>query len=108
MLTFACKTYAKNNSEFTDSLFTSGGTCNGFYKRVRNGIKLYTMQNKLEAFLVDNSHGERFVVTAHTTEQGDRYSFSTCSTTEKWLGIENMGSQAQYDAVTSAIKSINR
>jgi len=63
----------------------------GFYRASDNGIHLYKLDKTLEAYAVRNNRQGYFVVTA--TRQGDgavRYMFSTCSTTEKWLGIEDM------------------
>lgn len=92
MLTFNGKRFAKNDAEFTGSLFQPGGTCCGYYKRLRNGIKLYDQQHQLQAFLVDNRHGERFVVTAYTFpgDGRDRFMHSTTTSTARWLGIEGL------------------
>lgn len=55
MLTLNGKKFARNDSEFTDSLFQSGGTCVGFYKPRRNSIVLMNMQR--ERIGVINCHG---------------------------------------------------
>lgn len=48
MLSFNGKKFARNNDEFTDSLFDCGSTCVGYYKRTKNGVVLYDMQrNKI-------------------------------------------------------------
>jgi len=63
----------------------------GFYRASENGIHLYKLDKTLEAYAVRNTCQGYFVVTA--SSQGDgavRYMFSTCSSTEKWLGIEDM------------------
>lgn len=101
MIKFNGKKYAKNDREFTESLFDASGTCNGFYKRIKNGIQLFDMQRNLAAFIVDRP-SEKFVVTAHKVEGRARYMFSTCSLTEKWLGIESMSGQAQFDAIKAS------
>lgn len=62
----------------------------GFYGLSQSGIHLYRLDRELEAYVVRNNHQGYFVVTA--TRQADgapRYMFSTCSTTEKWLRIED-------------------
>ena len=103
MIQFNDKTYARNDAEFVASLFQAGNTCNGYYKRTANGIRLYTMQKQLAAFIVINRYNERFVVTASMFNGRPRYMYSTCTHTEQWLGIENMG-LAQID---QAIRSID-
>ena len=45
MLVINGKKFAINDKEFTDSLFHRGGTCVGFYKVMKNEIKLYNLQN---------------------------------------------------------------
>ena len=45
MLVINGKKFAVNDKEFTDSLFHRGGTCVGFYKVMKNEIKLYNLQN---------------------------------------------------------------
>jgi hypothetical protein len=54
MFVFNGKKYAKNDAEFTSSLFDAGGTCSGFYKRTKNGIRLFNMQREPLAFIVTN------------------------------------------------------
>ena len=44
MITLNGKQFARNDSEFTDSLFTSGGTCAGYYKPNKRSISLLDMQ----------------------------------------------------------------
>ena len=41
------KKFARDDNEFTSSLFASGGTCVGYYKRLQNKIKLFDMQKEL-------------------------------------------------------------
>ena len=47
MIVINNKKFALNDSEFTDSLFKSGGTCIGYYKPLKNQIKLFDMNNNL-------------------------------------------------------------
>lgn len=100
MIEFNGKKYAKNDAEFVGSLFDAGGTCNGFYKRVKNGIRLFDMKHNLAAFIVDRP-SEKFIVTAHMQDGKPRYMFGTGSYTEKWLGIESLGMQATFDAINA-------
>lgn len=80
--------------------------CHGFYKKSRVGISLYKPTGELEAFIVNNSHQGYFVVTASTRNGQPFYMHSTCSLTEKWLGLENMGLMATSDAIL-AIQFVN-
>jgi len=86
MLIFNGKKYAKNDAEFVGSLFDPSGTCNGYYKRLKHGVKLYNMQRELTAYIVDRSPLERFIVSAGTHAGKDRYMYGLSSTAEQWLG----------------------
>jgi len=44
MITLNNKQFARNNKEFVNSLFTTGSTCVGYYKPLKNQIKLMDMQ----------------------------------------------------------------
>jgi hypothetical protein len=85
MLEFNGRKFARTTTEPA-----AGTEIHGFCKRERNGWKLYDMQRQLQAFLVDNAHKERFIVTAYTFagDGRDRFMFSTTTATERWLGIE--------------------
>jgi hypothetical protein len=41
------KKFAANNKEFVLSLLKSGGTCNGYYKPLKNRVKLFDAQMNL-------------------------------------------------------------
>ena len=70
MITFSNKTYAKNDKEMVNSLFTSGGTCAGFYKKRKNGFLILDLQKKPFAFIVSNPSQGYFVVNATKTDDG--------------------------------------
>lgn len=70
MLTINNRKFARNDDEFTSSLFADGGTCSGFYKRTKRTIKLYNMRRELFACAVNNRHGERFIVSASIQANG--------------------------------------
>jgi hypothetical protein len=91
MITFNGLKFAKNNSELVDSLFTSGGTCAGLYKRTMNGTKLYRPNGELFAYIVHNPKQGYFVVSAGMREDRPFYMYSTCSIDEKYLKLENVG-----------------
>lgn len=100
MLIFNGKSYAKNDKEFTASLFKpfNGQTCNGYYRKMADGIKLMRQDKTIEAFIVNRS-GEKFVVSASDHNGKTRYMYACCSTTEKWLGLSDMGMQDTYNAI---------
>ncbi len=106
MLTFNGKQYAKNDKEFVDTLFTSGNTANGFYKKVKSGIKLYNMQKELIAFIKRDS--SPFVVNAYTYagDGKDRYMFSTSSTVEIYLSIYDLGYRETREVCQQAINQL--
>lgn len=47
MITLNGKKFAANNNEFTLSLFDKTGTCVGYYKRMKNSVKLFDMQRNM-------------------------------------------------------------
>ena len=92
MIIFNGKKYAKNNDEFLNSLFEAGGTCNGFYKKLKKGIRIFNMQHELMAFIVNNGYNERFVVSARLTDTNKpRYLFSLTDSDECYLGLDKVG-----------------
>lgn len=88
------KHYSKNLAE-SKRLVREGGeaflathTHGGFYRLHTNGVLFLDRNKEPFAYAVIDSHsGTCFFVTAHRTEQGTRYMFSTCTHTEKELGI---------------------
>ena len=100
MITFNGNKFAKTESEFTNSLFESGGTCLGYYRKVKGGIKLLDHNKELFAFIVSRGH-ESFIVSA-TQKKGKRavYMFSTSSIDDKKLGLDKLA----YSEVISACK----
>jgi len=70
MITIGNKKYAKNNSEFMDSLFVAGGTCAGFYKVYKNRIIFKDMQGKPFACLVANDDYSPYFVCCSKLDNG--------------------------------------
>lgn len=101
MLIFNGKKYAKNDREFTDSVFTDQ-TCVGYYKKQRNGTHIYDMQRQLVAYIVANDKQGYFVVTARTYENKPFYMRGLSSYTAEFLGLSltanesNIVKTAQY------------
>ena len=103
MLTLNGRKFARNDAEFTDSLFTPGGTCAGFYMRTPEGVYLYDMQRTLIGFMKADA---RFtgLVTAHTDDTGrTHYMFGACSTLERLTGFDALTYSQQDAAVRSAL-----
>ena len=76
--------FAKNDKEFTSSLFEQGGTCVGYYKKTVNGIQLMDMQKNIVAFIANGikRREQPFIVSATRTSKGIRYSYSLSSNME--------------------------
>ena len=87
MLIINGKKYAKNKKEFAESLF-SNLTCSGFYKVVKNGVRLSDHQNSAFAFIFDNGRSDRGIVSCRKDGNRYRYMFSTMTTDEIKLGYE--------------------
>jgi hypothetical protein len=97
------KTMTFNGKTFVNIKAKEVGACHGFYSRKKNGVSLFKPTRDLEAFIVDNDKQGHFVVTAGNRSGKPFYMFSTCTLTEKWLGIEGMGMQQTRDCI-KAIK----
>lgn len=52
MITLNNKQFARNEKEFTDSLFSTGGTCAGYYRKNKKSITI--MNHKKEKISVIN------------------------------------------------------
>ena len=86
------KTLQFNGKAYASSAPQDPCGFNGIFKKHRNGnVSLFTLEGKLAACLINNDRQGRFAVTASTASDGKPfYMHSTCSLTEKWLGIESM------------------
>ena len=108
----AQKTHDSRNLAIFGKLFapinTVDSTAFGYYEPASKGnVRLYTKQKQLEALVVNNRAQGQFVVSASIQQGQARYMFSTCSLTEKWLGIESMGLMDLTDRI-SEMKYIDR
>ena len=91
MIKLLGKHYAKNQKEAIRLLKEQGEAFAGFYRTHTNGVLLLDRTREPFAYaVIDSSCGTCFFVTAHKTEQGTRYMFSTCEHTEKELGIHGL------------------
>lgn len=104
MITVGGKKYAKNDKEFTDSLFTKQ-TCSGYYKRMKNGVLLMDMQKEPFGFIKVENSVTVYAVSAHRTAKGVRYMAGLCSSDSERLGLDGIPyiEQSQYlrDAILS-------
>ena len=100
MITLYGKTYAKNDREFTGSLFTPGGTCNGFYKTTKAGIYLSDMQGAERVFIRRDGLGP--VTVARDPKGRRRYMFATSSLDGAWLGAPESYMAEREDAARVA------
>jgi len=93
--------FARNDIEFTQTLFQSKGTCLGFYKKVKAGYKLFDHNNNLFAFIHLKN---KMIVSAYQKETKTIYSQSLSDTSRSILGIKNM---IQEDRIISELKEID-
>lgn len=100
MLELYGKQYARNDREFTDSLFNPNGTANGFYKVTAAGIYFSDMQGNERAFIRRDGLGPVTVTRANGLRF---YMFSACETERQWLGIPE-----SYAAACNGAESLAR
>jgi hypothetical protein len=107
MLTINGKHFAKNNSEFLDSLFTGGSTCSGYYKKTTKGVLLMDMHKEVIGYCQDNSQFTG-VVTA-SRDKGSkktRYMFAADSKLKEFLGFEAMTYKEESAAIAKALATV--
>ena len=80
------KKYAKNEREFTSTLFEPCGTANGFYRKARNGVFLSDMQGQERAFIRKDGLGP-VSVTRRKEDNRRVYMFCASTTDKRWLGV---------------------
>lgn len=108
MINFNGVKFAKNDKEFTSSLFETGGTCVGFYKATERGVQLMDSHKSIIAFIVNNGYGERFIVSATRIDNGRiRYMFSTCHRVDRLLSLEGLGYRGTVDECERILKQLN-
>lgn len=84
MITLYGKQYAKNDREFTGSLFTGGATCNGYYKATARGLYIYDHQHTPVAFIRRDGMGP-VSVSKHNGRW--RYMFALSSNDAAFIGV---------------------
>lgn len=85
----------------------SDPSISGVYKRTSVGITFYDPAGEPFGFLVTNRHGERFFVTCSEKAGKIFYMFSTCTITERRLGIEGMGLRVQRDLADKIVDKLD-
>lgn len=106
MIIFNGVKFASNEKEFVNSLFDSDGTCYGYYKKLKKGIRLLDHNKNIFAFIVNNGYGERFIVSASNTEKGIRYMYSTTTETDKLLGLDKLGYRQKIEECEKILRGL--
>ena len=103
MLTINGSDYAKNNKEFTESLFNPKGTCRGFYRKRKDGVLLMDMQRKPLIFI--KQAGTTFAVSCGVCPISGKthYMFSTTATDSELLGLDAVSYSKHSEYLSSAI-----
>lgn len=83
------------------------GDESGFYKRLAGGIHFYGLDGKVFACLITNRHGERFFVTATARVESIFFMHSTCTITEKKLGLTGLGHRAELELASSIVDELD-
>ncbi|WP_157763890.1 hypothetical protein [Paraburkholderia aromaticivorans] len=78
----------------------------GFYRHTSRGITLYKGDRMPFAYAVANDRQGYFFVTAHMTNEGVRYMFSTCSSDANYLGIHDMSCREESELASGLRKQI--
>ena len=92
------KKFAENETEFTESLFNSGGTCAGYAKRLKRQIKLYNIQKELIGTI--NKYG--VLCCATKIDGGYWYSYADINIIGAWDSYQN-----QYETINSLAVTVN-
>lgn len=86
MLTINGVSFAKNDSEFTSSLFEKGGTCYGYYKKLKNRIHLMDMQHNIFAAVICTPNFQG-IVNARKIDNKVFYQYAASEQTDSLLGV---------------------
>ena len=103
MITFNGKRYAKTDKEMMDSLF-SGVPVVGFYKRVKDGIRLYTHQRELFAFVVIRGESTRVIVDASMQNGRPWYMHAASDATYKRIGFEPFTFASERSVINNIVE----
>ena len=104
LFVLAGRAYAPNAAALVRSLFAPGGTMHGTYKVAKRGVSLFAPDGTLRAFVVDNAHGEQFMVSARKEHGRIRYMCALTGADQDWLGVPE-GYAAERAAVAVALRN---
>lgn len=109
MLNINNRIFVKSDKEFTNTLFqpVGGKTASGYYKKVKNGVKLFDAQKNIFAFVVDNKFNEQFFVSA--TKQADGkiwYSQGLNNNDVEKLGLTELGYTQESKLASDVINQL--
>lgn len=79
---------------------------NFFYKKLKHGIRFYTPNKEVFAFLSTHSYAP-FFVTANDSPEGIRYMFTTTKHTDKMLNLEGLSYRQRLDKQEFASKAFS-
>lgn len=104
------KQFGKGEKSVVDSLTTpvNGKTLDGYYKRLKRGIKFFMPNGELFAYLCANEPWHCFFVNAFMFEGKVHYQFSTGQNTEARLGIADMKHSEEIDLANAIWKASNQ
>ena len=97
--------FAKNDKEFTNSLFETGNTAYGFYKKLKGRIHLMDMQRNIFAAVVVNNQDFKAIVNAVKLDGKTHYQHGASDITEKLLGVPS-GYIARRDYAETIFNSL--
>ena len=107
MLMINGRKFAKNDREFIGSLFEAGRTCFGYYKKKPGrAVVLYDMQRKPIAWIKREAPGYAFAGTAHDCGGRVRYMLGLASYTAGALGLSELTTLHDREALSHALESI--
>ena len=106
MLTIQGRKFARNDAEFTSSLFDPSGTCAGYYKQVPAGVRLLDMQKRIFAFIKYNGF-DPFAVSASPEGKRTRYMYGMTDGDEKTLGLSGLRYMEKSAAIRQAVESLS-
>jgi hypothetical protein len=107
MLTINGQQFAKNDSEFLDSLFTSGSTCVGYYKKTAKGVILMDMHKEVMGYCQDNAQFTGVV--SASRDKGSkkiRYMFAADSKLKELLGLDTLSCKEGASVIAKALATI--
>ena len=92
MIVLNGKKFARNESEFVNSLFEIGGTCVGYYKRTKSGVNLYDHKRNIVGCVTKNK------VLANATKLDNG---------KTWYSHADIGIIGRYDSLTKQREDID-